>query len=149
MTNQRSLRALAEYYDAKYKRRQDKKAGKYKNQRVKAPGQSFDSQLEASVHQILLLRERAGEIRNIRSQVTLKLTRAGIGYRVDFVATDCKTGQDFGIEAKGFPTEVWGIKKRLYKYYGPFFLEIWTGTHMNPRLTETIIPVGPTEIGLD
>ncbi|TXH43498.1 MAG: DUF1064 domain-containing protein, partial [Desulfurellales bacterium] len=117
-----------------------KSPSKYKNNRVKTPGQSFDSQLEAAIHQMLLLRERAGEIKNIRSQVTLRLTLAKIGYRVDFVATDCKTGLDFGIEAKGFPTEVWNIKKRLYRFYGPFRLEIWTGSHNNPKLTEIIVP---------
>lgn len=89
---------------------------------------------------MLLLRERAGEIKNIRSQVTLRLTDAKIGYRCDFVATDCATGLDFGVEAKGFPTEVWNLKKRLYKHYGPFRLEIWTGSHNNPKLTEIIVP---------
>lgn len=92
--------------------------------------------------QILLLREKAGEIKNIRSQVTLRLTRANIGYRCDFVATDSVTGEDFGIEGKGdYPNAVWDLKKRLCKYYFPLSrLEIWTGSHNNPKLTEVIVP---------
>lgn len=147
MSERRSLKSIALEFALREKRR-DAKAEKKKNRfgntakRVKTPGQAFDSKLEAAVFQILKLREKAGEIKNIRSQVTLRLTRANIGYRCDFVATDCATGEDFGIEGKGdYPNEVWAIKKRLCKYYFPLSrLEIWTGSHNNPKLTEIIVP---------
>jgi hypothetical protein len=147
VSERRSLKSIALEYQLREKRRElktEKKNRRHKfgATRVKTPGQTFDSKLEAAVFQILLLREKAGEIKNIRSQVTLRLTRANIGYRCDFVATDCVTGQDFGIEGKGdYPNAVWDLKKRLYKFYGPFKLEIWKGSHTNPQLIEVITPV--------
>lgn len=145
MQNRRSLKQLSDWYASKSARREaktKKKKHKFGAQRVKTPGQSFDSKLEHAVYQILLLRERAGEIRNIRSQVTLRLTKAKIGYRADFTFEDCATGATVACEAKGdYPNSIWDLKKRLYKFYGPFKLEIWKGSHTSPQLVEVITPV--------
>ena len=151
MNERRSLKSIALEYQLREKRRELKSEKKNRRHkfgatRVKTPGQTFDSKLEHAVYQILLLRERAGEIRNIRSQVTLRLTEAKIGYRCDFTFEDCVTGATVACEAKGdYPNSIWDLKKRLYKFYGPFKLEIWKGSHTTPQLVEVITPSGDQE----
>ncbi len=143
MTNPRSLKALAEYYAAKQARRdgkQEKKKNKYGAERIGAPGQSYDSKLEAALHGILVLREKAGEIRDIRAQVTLYMTRARVIYRADYQFVRCSDGVTCYAESKGPETQAWRIKLRIYRFYGPGPLEIWKGSHANPTLVETVIP---------
>lgn len=102
----------------------------------------FPSKLEAAVYQLLLLRERMGEIKNISRQPSVKLTRAAIGYKPDFKYIDCKTGETVHVEAKGQETEGYSIRKRLWKYYGPGRLEIYKGHYRRPGLQEVVVPVG-------
>ena len=96
------------------------------------------SKLEAAVRQILFLREKAGEIRDIKSQCRVELTLACIATKVDFCFTDCSTGETVYAEAKGFETDRWKIIKRLWRFYGPAKMEIWTGSYSNPKMTEEI-----------
>ena len=49
------------------------KPSKYKNQRVTINGETFDSKKEAAYYSELLLREKAGEVRNIQRQMTFHL----------------------------------------------------------------------------
>lgn len=101
---------------------------------------SFPSKLEAAVYQILLLRERSGEVKEIRRQHVVSLTEAKINYKVDFSCTLTSTGETLFVEAKGYATDVWNLKKRLWEYYGPGKLEIWCGDYRRPFLKETVIP---------
>lgn len=116
-----------------------RRGSKYGARKVERHGYSFSSQLEAAVHDLLTLRLKAGEIDTIELQSTVSLTLAGIKYIADFVCTT-PSGERFWVEAKGVETAVWRIKRRLWKYYGPGPLEIWMGSHVKPRLIETIIP---------
>lgn len=119
---------------------------KFNNQRIKgfqrteSHGRSFHSKLEAAHYGNLLLLEQAGEISNIRCQVHVKLTLAEIVSIVDFVIFDPKRGMDIYHEVKGFETPEWRIKRRLWEYYGPGPLEIYSGRYSNIRLKETLIP---------
>lgn len=106
---------------------------------TKKTADGFPSKLEASVYALLLLREKNGEISNIRRQHVVLLTKADIKSIVDFSYED-KQGSTVWVEAKGFATDVWNIKKRLWRYYGPGPLEIWKGNYMNPSLNEVIVP---------
>lgn len=115
-------------------------ATKYGATKVEANGLTFSSKLEESVYQIILLREKAGEIKLSQCQHKIYLTEARIGYVADFYCEDLPSGIPFWIEAKGFITERWGIVKKLYKFYGPGKLEIWGGNYRNPQLIETITP---------
>jgi hypothetical protein len=115
-------------------------AKKFGGQKVSLDGYSFASKLEAAVYGILKMRLKAGEIDSIQPQDHIYLTDARIGYIVDFKCRDAKTGDYFWVEAKGYPNDVWPIKKKLWKFYGPGTLEIWQGSHTNPKLTETITP---------
>jgi hypothetical protein len=99
---------------------------------------NFSSKLEANIYNILLNRQDAGELKDIQCQSKVYLTDARILLIVDFKAVVAATGKDLWIEAKGMPTPVWAIKKRLWKYYGPGKLEIWAGRHTRPFLSEVV-----------
>lgn len=60
----------------------------------------------------------------------------------DFKCQEIGTGAIFWAEAKGYQDQKWPLKKKLWKFYGPGALEIWTGSYTRPVLTETIIPKG-------
>lgn len=122
----------------KVKSGQDAKMG---NARMTcALGHSHRSKLEGSVCQILQLRAKAGEIEILQVEDHIHLSAARIGYVADFKCKYVKTGEEFWVEAKGFANDRWPMKKKLYKFYGPGPLEIWVGSHLNPRLDEVIIP---------
>jgi hypothetical protein len=87
---------------------------------------------------MLQLRARAGELEILQVEDHVYLTDARIGYIPDFKCRDVKTGAIFWVEAKGFANDRWPIKKKLWKFYGPGRLEIWMGSHLNPRLSEII-----------
>lgn len=84
-----------------------------------------DSKLEASVCDQLHLRMRIGEIRSIELQDSVYLTDAKIRYVADFKCL-AFNGEIFWVEAKGYPTAVWALKRRLWRVYGPGKLEIHT-----------------------
>lgn len=104
-------------------------------------GRSFDSKLEKAVYDILWLRERAGEIKIICQQSSVYMTKARIQYIADFKCLDVSKDEEFWVEAKGFPTRDWRLKRRLWlSGYGPGRLEIWMGSYNKPFLKETIEP---------
>lgn len=114
---------------------------KYKASRVKHhAGYSFSSKLESVVFDMLLLMEKAKELKDIRVQKHVKLTAAQILYVVDFEAFDLKQNKMIYFEAKGYETPEWKIKKRLWKHYGPGPLYIYRGHYQSPKLDEHIIP---------
>lgn len=101
-------------------------------------GHSHRSKLEGAVCQIIQLRQRAGELVLEQVEDHVYLTLARILYIPDFRVRDEKG--EFWIEAKGYANDVWPIKKRLWKFYGPGRLEIWKGSHLRPYLDETVVP---------
>lgn len=77
----------------------------------------FDSKREASRYQELRLLEQAGEITNLRLQVPYILFPKdehgrALKYIADFVYND-NTGALVVEDAKGHPTDVYKIKRRL------------------------------------
>jgi len=115
---------------------------KYRSKRVNYEGHSFASQLEAAVFNLLTLREKAGEIKEIQHQDHIYLTNARICYIPDFKFFDLKTEEYTWAEAKGFETPEWKIKKRLWQHYGPGRLEIYKGSAKRITLAETLTPGG-------
>lgn len=120
-----------------------RRRNKYNNQRTG----EFDSGLEASVHALLLLRERNGEISDIKRQQSIVLQDGPrserITWRVDF--TFVKKGILWLCEAKGFEDATYKLKLKLYRgavrrgeITSP--LEIWKGSAARPCLVEEIIP---------
>lgn len=112
---------------------------------------SHRSKLEASVCNIIALRERAGELVHLGHEVHVCIcgpighvcgSRSKIQYVADFRCKYAASGEELLIEAKGFESETWRLKRRLYMHHGAHPLEIWGGSWQNPSLTETIIPHG-------
>lgn len=103
----------------------------------------FPSKLEESVYNMLLLRERAGEIRDIRRQHALRFP-CGPAWKIDFSFVDCATGETVYCEAKGAEMETYRLKKNMFSgcpvLEGAGKLEVWKGDHKQPKLTETIHP---------
>ncbi len=118
---------------------------KLRNQFVSYDGHRFASKLEAAVYLHLKNRALHGEIELLKTQVRVKLTEANIVYIPDFMCRDLKTNEIFFVEAKGFQTPDWKIKKKLWAHYGPAPLEIWHGNYMRPTLSETLRPTSRSE----
>lgn len=104
-----------------------KKEPKYNNQHVEFAGIKFPSKLEANDYRTLLGREKLKEIKDIRCQHSIYLSAAQIEYRVDFSYIVCATGEREFFESKGLELDVFKLKKRLWKHYGPGRLRIHYG----------------------
>lgn len=115
---------------------------KYGAIRTLGNGISFASKLESATYDYLLLLEKAGELRDIKCQHTVHMTRANISWKADFKAFDVKNGYEILIETKGCADSVWLIKLKLYRVYGEYPLWIFKGTYKKLYLHEVVIPDG-------
>ena len=105
----------------------NKNWSKYKNKKVVVDNILFDSKKEANYYIYLKMLEDAGKIvdlelqRKFVLQPTFKLnekTYRAITYVADFVYKD-QEGQTHVVDTKGYRTEVYKIKKKLFmKKYG-------------------------------
>ena len=110
---------------------------KYFNERTSG----FASRAEFQCFQLLKLRERAGEIKDIQCQVTSPLT-AGITHKTDFKFFDIQRNAYVWAEYKGFEDARWRMIRKLWKEHGPGVLEIYKGAGLRISCTETITPKG-------
>jgi len=132
-----SLQSFKKHIEDKMNRK-EKKKHKYGAKKVENHGSySFGSKLEAAVFDLLNLQLNLGLILNIQVQDSIYLTESEILYKPDFKVTGID-GSSYWVEAKGFKTPVWAIKKRLWKNYGPGELHIYEGSHAKPKLAEVI-----------
>ena len=101
---------------------------KYHNKKIKIDGIEFDSRLEAKEYQELKLLERAGLIKDLRMQIKFELqpkykknnkTIRAINYVADFVYFDVEKGKTIVIDTKGFRTDVFKLKKKIFEYVYP------------------------------
>jgi hypothetical protein len=90
---------------------------KYGNIGTLFQGAVYDSKREAEYALDLEARLRAGEIVSVSRQIPFALYGRNGGqvctYRMDFVIT-LPNGQREAHEAKGYATEVWRLKKKLF-----------------------------------
>lgn len=115
---------------------------------VCALGHSHRSKLESAVCHILQLREKANEIKILQIEDHVAICgptghdcpKKKI-YIPDFKCYDIERAEEFWVEAKGFPNDRWPTTKVLWRHYGPGRLEIWMGSHTNPKLDEIITPI--------
>ena len=100
-------------------------SSKYHAKKTVVDGITFDSKKEARRYAELKLLERGGAIKDLRRQVRYELIPAfdcgGKHYRptsyvADFVYTDCKTGDEVVEDCKGFRTDVYKIKAKLFAH---------------------------------
>lgn len=108
--------------------------------RVSVAGRSFASKFEAEIYQRLCLQEAGGEVKDIRCQDHVFLTEARIEMIPDFRVFDNKLAQLVWHEAKGYVTDVFRIKRKLWTVYGPGRLVIYKGGAKSYRIAEVIIP---------
>lgn len=102
--------------------------GKYNNKKVIIDGIPFDSQKEGTRYKQLKLLERAGLIKDLELQKEYILqdkfkinnkTVRKISYIADFSYISTKDNKLHVIDVKGFKTEVYKLKKKLFEYkYG-------------------------------
>lgn len=107
---------------------------KYNNKKIKTADGVFDSKRELQDWQKLKYREKAGEIAELKRQVSFDLiptikTVAGtlckIRYIADFSYYSNELNQYVVVDTKGYKTDVYNIKKRLFilKYPNILFIE--------------------------
>jgi len=117
----------------------------YRNvKRVELDGRSFQSKGEAQGYLWLKADEQAGNISNIRCQTQVALLdgpqNMRVIYRPDFVVFDHKLQCDVWIEIKGFETDVWKIKLKLWRHFGPGRLRIYKVGWGKLVFDEEVIP---------
>lgn len=104
------------------------KKSKYKNEKAEYKGLKFDSIGERDHYIELELRQRAGEIRDLKTQVSFEIQPAftdskgkrvrAITYKADFVYYDLKDKRTHIEDFKGFKTKEYLLKKKLLAYKG-------------------------------
>lgn len=101
---------------------------KYKNKKTIVSGIKFDSKKEAKRFNELKILEKANEISELRLQVKFELqpsfkkgnkTYRKIEYIADFTYYDNKLNKYIVEDTKGFRTEVYKLKKKLFEYKYP------------------------------
>lgn len=116
--------SIEEYKNYKEK----EKKNKYSNKKVIVDGEEFDSQLEADRWKELNLLQKANQIEDLRRQVRFNLqprykkkgkTIQEINYFADFVYYDLKKKHYVVEDTKGYRTEVYRLKKKIFEYKYP------------------------------
>lgn len=97
---------------------------KYHNKKVVVDGKKFDSKKEAERYQALKLLEKADVIRNLSRQVPFELipkqkNERAVKYIADFMYVETATGKIIVEDVKGYRTDVYKIKRKLFKWRYP------------------------------
>ena len=121
-------------------KRLKKKYGNHEVTDLCSYGFSHRSKLERAVCDQIADLEKAGELRHLAHEDTQYLSRARYKYIPDFKVESLKTGEIYWIEAKGKGDHRWPTTKRMWRFYGPGRLEIYTGKWQSPALIQTIVP---------
>ena len=96
------------------------KKAKYGNTKVEVDGHKFDSKKEAQYYHELMLRKKAGEIRDIVLQWQFNFyidNDKMFSYYADFCFFDIKQNKEMIIDVKGVKTPVYRLKKKLIERY--------------------------------
>lgn len=101
---------------------------KYHNKKVSYDGYTFDSIKEKNYYIKLKLLDKAGKIKELELQKEYELqpsfklnnkTSRKITYRADFTYKTTEDNKIHVIDVKGFKTDVYRLKKKLFEYrYG-------------------------------
>lgn len=112
------------------------KKSKFSAEKTSIDGHTFDSKKEANYYSELKIREKAGEITNLKLQPRYLLqdgfayngkSYRKIEYIADFEYFDISKNSIVVVDVKGYKTNVYQLKKKLFLYkYGSLiiFLEI-------------------------
>lgn len=120
---------------------------KFNIKRVDGPdGSQYRSGLEREYHQELRIREKVGEIGDIRREPQVYFEINGVricGYKPDFTYFDFKLGIQIWDECKGAATdriEGWHLRQNLWRALGPGPLRVILGDKNGWHLARTIHP---------
>lgn len=104
-------------------------------------GYTFASKSEAALYDVLKEEVRAGLWLELHCQVSVYLTAARIQYIADF-KTVAPDGKETYHEQKGYETNSWRIKRRLWKFYGPADLVVYNYDHKKKEVIfkERLVP---------
>lgn len=98
---------------------------KYHSKKTIVDGITFDSKKEAARYQELKLLERAGKIKDLVLQQEYELipkfkknnkTYRKTSYKADFSYFDIEGNKYIVEDVKGFKTEIYKLKKKLFEY---------------------------------
>lgn len=98
---------------------------KYHSKKTIIDGIEFDSKKESMRYQELKLLERAGKIRDLKLQPEYELipkfkknnkTYRKTIYKADFSYFDIESNKYITEDVKGFKTDVYKLKKKLFEY---------------------------------
>ena len=98
---------------------------KYHNKKVEYDGYTFDSIREKNYYIKLKLLEKAGKIKELELQKEFELqpsyklnnkTSRKITYRSDFTYKTTEDDKLHVVDVKGFRTDVYRLKKKLFEY---------------------------------
>lgn len=98
---------------------------KYHNKKVEFDGYTFDSIREKNYYIKLKLLEKAGKIKELELQKEYELqpsyklnnkTSRKITYKADFTYKTTEDDKLHVIDVKGFRTDVYRLKKKLFEY---------------------------------
>ena len=101
---------------------------KYHSKKVTVDGMTFDSKKEARRYCELRLLERAGKIKDLHTQHKFELqppfkkngkTIRAITYVADFVYFDNERMRNVVEDVKGYKTDVYQLKKKMFEYRFP------------------------------
>lgn len=104
------------------------KGGKYHSEKITINGIKFDSKKEANRYYELKLLEKQGYIKDLKLQHKFELqpgfkkngeTYRPILYIADFVYLDLKTNKNIVEDVKGYKTDVYKLKKKMFEYVYP------------------------------
>ena len=104
------------------------KGSKYHSKKVTVDGIQFDSKKEANIYLELKLLEKEGHIKDLKLQHKFELqpgfkkngkTYRPITYIADFVYLDFSSNKNIVIDVKGYKTEVYKLKKKMFEYVYP------------------------------
>ena len=122
------MRISQEVYNKLLSNSIDQKKNKYNNTKVEYKGIKFDSIKEMKHYQLLEYLQKIGEIKELKLQVPYELipkykinnkTVRKCVYVADFTYITTKDDKLHIIDTKGFRTDVYRLKKKLFEYkYG-------------------------------
>ena len=101
------------------------KGSKYHSKKITIDDIQFDSKREANRYSELKLLEKQGHIKDLELQHKFELqpgfkkngkTYRAITYIADFVYMDLRTNKNIVEDVKGFKTETYKLKKKLFEY---------------------------------
>ena len=104
---------------------------KYHNQKTTIDGIVFDSKKEAKRYTVLRSLQEGGYIRGLELQVPFELVPKGNGeravkYIADFTYYDIEKQVSIVEDVKGYKTDVYKLKRKLFKWRYPEYTFIET-----------------------